>query len=153
MAGIRRTKEEGFILREQGKGTFVIRNKPIREKSMYKYRNFNLYTSIRSLLFFPEFLSGISDGFKEKRVNCILIPFDKKAEKEKFIQKIITEKNLTGLIITGEEIDGEGISYLKRNKIPFLLTCLPPENEDINFICPDAEGGIKNYGISYRCWV
>jgi len=136
-------EKEGFILREQGKGTFVIRNKPIRENQCINIGILIYKPALEVQWFFPEFLSGISDGFKEKRVNCVLIPFDEKIEKQKFIPEIVAEKNLTGVIITGEEIDGEGISYLKKNKIPFLLTCLPPENEDVNFICPDAEGGIK----------
>ncbi|PIP16344.1 MAG: hypothetical protein COX46_02835, partial [bacterium (Candidatus Ratteibacteria) CG23_combo_of_CG06-09_8_20_14_all_48_7] len=139
-------ENEGFILREQGKGTFVIRSESYPENHLLNIGIVIYKPALEAQWFFPAILSGIHAGFEGKKVNLILIPFDEKSpgiKERDFISRQINERELKELIITAEELDDEEIDGLKNDRFPFLLVNRYPAKKEINYICPDFKAGIK----------
>lgn len=140
-------EKEKFIIREQGRGTFVIRTDSTKKNKTINIGVVIYKPALESQWFFPEVISGIHADFESKDVNLVLLPFDEKTpyvKEQKYISHLIIEKDLKGLIITAEELDKKEIEYLQKHKIPFILVNIfPAISNKLNYICPDFKSGIQ----------
>lgn len=139
-------EKEGFILREKGRGTFVIRTESTKENHAINIGVIIYKPALEIQWFLPEYISGMDSGFEGKMVNLILLPFDEKTagvKERRFLSRMIAEKELKGLIITAEELDTEEVIRLRNKRFPFILVNLYPAEKTMNYICPDFDSGIR----------
>ncbi|MDD3926163.1 MAG: GntR family transcriptional regulator [bacterium] len=145
-------EEEGYLLREQGRGTFVARKDIEHPVDLINIGVVIYKAALEAQWFFPDLLRGISDAVEVDSANVVIVPFDEQTsgvQEGDFCRRIITQKKLQGLLIVSEELAERELFYLLAHDFPFVLTRIPPyRDKPIDYVCYDHEGGMKQV-ISY----
>jgi GntR family transcriptional regulator of arabinose operon len=139
--------EEGYLIREQGRGTFIARKDIERTVDPLNIGVVIYKAALEAQRFFPDLLRGISDAVDVDAANVVMVPFDEQTAgvpEGEFCRRIITQKKLQGLLIVSEELAERELFYLLAHDFPFVLTRIPPyRDKPIDYVCYDHEDGMK----------
>ncbi len=141
---------EGFLSREQGKGTYV--SNPISGRhGMGMSKQIGLIVPDITHYFFPRVIRGIEDEAHDKNYHIILCNNDNDVEKSIFyIQRFVRENNVIGLIVAPVQSNSylddnlKIIKELNESELPFVLIDRYLPGVEADYILSDnIEGGYQ----------
>ncbi|MDT8719137.1 GntR family transcriptional regulator [Clostridium sp. 19966] len=136
-------ENNGYIKREQGKGTFCsyIEGSKIKEK-----KTIAVLTTYISNYIFPSIISGIEEVLSSSGYDLLLYNTNNEKQKEKECLEKILENEVSGLIVepTMSAVDNININYyleLEKRNIPYIMINSKYQELKAPFVGMDDEEG------------
>ena len=139
--------KEGFIVRRRGRGTVVTSALSSRETRASNIGVVIYKAALQAQWAFPEIIAGIHKGLEKYRANIVLLPFDEDTPRgpdRSFLQPLLSEKQLEGVLVTAEELPESELAVLERNGIPFVLVNSFLKRAHDQSVSFDSENGIRS---------
>lgn len=119
-------EQEGWLYKEQGKGTFVAQQSTNHTRSSHNGMTIGLITTYISDYIFPTIVRGVEASVREEGARLILASTDNEKNKEKQSLESMLREQLTGLIIepTKSAAGNPNFSYflaLDSLQIPYVM--------------------------------